>query len=126
MSKIILDTDVLIDLLRGREAARLFLAEATRDAVPCCSVISVAEIHAGMRPAERAPTSALLDALLIVPVTRTIAEWAGQFKARTSLRRLELADCLIAATAFTEAAPLATGNVRDYPMPEITVVPVRR
>ena len=126
MSKVILDTDVLIDLLRGREATQAFLVEATRDAVPCCSVISVAEISAGMRPAERGPTSALFDALVVVPVTREIAELAGQFKARTKIRRLELADCLIAATAFTEGAALATRNVRDYPMPEITVLPARR
>ncbi len=63
MSKVLLDTDVLIDLLRGREAARAFLLEATSHSVPCCSVISVAEIHAGMRPEESEPTAALLDGL---------------------------------------------------------------
>jgi len=125
MSKIVLDTDVLIDLLRGRKATQGFLAEATRHAVPCCSVISVAEIYAGMRPSESASTAALLDALVIVPVTREIAELAGRFKARTRIRRLELADCLIAASAVTEQAPLATGNAKDYPMPEVTVVPAR-
>jgi len=126
MSKIILDTDVLIDLLRGRSATRVFLLEVTRQAVPCCSVISVAELHAGMRPAESVPTAALLDALVIIPVTREIAERAGQFKARTRTRRLELADCLIAATAFTEGASLATGNVKDYPIAELTVLAARR
>jgi len=126
MSKILLDTDVLIDLLRGRNDTHAFMVEATRHAVPCCSVISVAEIHAGMRPAESASTTALLDALVIVPVSRQIAEVAGQFKARARIRRLELADCLIAATAFTEGASLATGNVRDYPMPEVTVLRARR
>ena len=87
MSKILLDTDVLIDLLRGRSDTHAFLVEATRHAVPCCSVISVAELHAGMRPAESASTTALLDALVIVPVSRQIAEVAGQFKARARIRR---------------------------------------
>ena len=126
MSKIILDTDVLIDLLRGRSATRVFLLEVTRQAVPCCSVISVAELHAGMHSAESVPTAALLDALVIIPVTREIAERAGHFKARTRTRQLELADCLIAATAFTEGASLATGNVKDYPIPELTVLAARR
>jgi predicted nucleic acid-binding protein len=36
-----------------------------------------------------------------------------------------LADCLIAATVFVEGAALATGNVKDYPMPEITVIKAR-
>jgi predicted nucleic acid-binding protein len=44
------------------------------------------------------------------------------FKRREKHRRLELADCLIAATAFAEGATLATGNTKDWPMPEITVV----
>jgi predicted nucleic acid-binding protein len=52
MSKVVLDTDVLIDLLRGRGAAKVFLQEMTAQSVPCCSVISVAEIYAGMRSEE--------------------------------------------------------------------------
>jgi hypothetical protein len=125
VSKVVLDTDVLIDLLRGREATRSFLIEVTRDAVPCCSTISVAEVCAGMRPDEEDSTMALLDGLVVVPVTRAIAEVAGRFKRTSRARRLELADCLIAATALVESAALATGNVKDYPMREITVLPAR-
>jgi predicted nucleic acid-binding protein len=126
MSKVLLDTDVLIDLLRGRAATKAFLLEATGQSVPCCSVISVAELGAGMRTAEEGPTSALLDSLVIFPVTREIAEVAGRFKRTTRNRRLELADCLIAATAVVEGAAVATRNVRDYPMPEVTLMPARR
>jgi predicted nucleic acid-binding protein len=126
MSKVVIDTDVLIDLFRGRQVARAFLLEITRRAVPCCSVVSVAELCAGMRPAEEESTRTLLDTLVIVPVTREIAEVAGRFKRTTRSRRLELADCLIAATAFMEGAVIATGNTKDYPMPEITVLEARR
>ena len=126
MSRVLLDTDVLIDLLRGRDATRAFLFEVTRDSVPCCSVISVAEICARMRPAEEEATTALLNGLVIFPVTRQIAELAGRFKRTSRSRRLELADCLIAATAFFERAPIATGNVGDYPMAEVTVLAARR
>jgi len=56
MSRVVLDTDVLIDVLRGRAPARAFLLRITDHAIPCCSVISVAEIHAGMRAAEHART----------------------------------------------------------------------
>jgi predicted nucleic acid-binding protein len=126
MSKVILDTDVLIDLLRGREAVRVFLREVSEHSIPCCSVISVAEIFAGMRPEESELTASLLDGLVIFPVTRQIAETAGLFKRRSKSRRVELADCLIAATGLVEGASLATGNVKDYPMPEIAVLPARR
>jgi len=125
MSKVVIDTDVLIDLLRGRAAAQALLLRVTGHAIPCCSVISVAEIHAGMHVQERARTTALLDSLVLLDVTRSVAELAGHFKQRERARRLELADCLIAATAVTEAAALATGNVRHYPMPELTLVPTR-
>jgi len=125
VSKVVIDTDVLIDLLRGRATAQALLLRVTEHAIPCCSVISVAEIHAGMRPQERARTAALLDSLVLLDVTRPVAELAGQFKRRERARRLELADCLIAATAVTEAAALATGNARDYPMPELTLVHTR-
>ena len=125
MNKAVLDTDVLIDLLRGREATRAFLHDLAAHAVPCCSTIAVAEIHAGMRQEETARTTDLLDGLVILPVTREIAEVAGHFKRRSKSRRLELADCLIAATAYVEGALLATGNVKDYPMEEISVLPAR-
>jgi hypothetical protein len=118
-----LDTDVLIDLLRGREATRAFLQEIAARSIPCCSTVSVAELYVGMRPEEEAPTGVLLDGLAIFPVTREIAEVAGRFKQRARGRSAELADCIIAATAFIEGATLATGNVKHYPMPEITLLP---
>ena len=55
-------------------------------------------------------------------MTRQIAERAGRFTARTRRRRLELADCLIAATAFTEEASRATGHEKDYPIPSVRMV----
>ena len=126
MSKVVLDTDVLIDFLRGREETRGFLHDLAGHSVPCCSVISVAEIYAGMRPEETTSTADLLDGLVILPVTREIAETAGHFKRRSKSRRLELADCLIAATALVEGASVATGNAKDYPMAEITVLQARK
>nr|MBI3614848.1 type II toxin-antitoxin system VapC family toxin [Nitrospirota bacterium] len=126
MSKVVLDTDVLIDVLRGRQATKVFIEELTDRMIPCCSVVSVAELYAGMRPEESEVTAELLDGLVIFPITRSIAEVAGHFKNRARQRRLELADCLIAATAFLEGASVATGNAKDYPMPEITVLPTPR
>ena len=122
MSKLLLDTDVLIDLLRGRHATRRLLARETQQAIPCCSVISVAELAAGLRAGEESATEALVNALVIVPVTKEIAEVAGRFKRTSRRRTLELADCLIAASAFVEGATLLTGNVKDYPMSEVNVV----
>ena len=125
MSNVPLDTDILIDILKGRVAVLTFLFDLTDHAVPCCSVISVAELYAGMRPEEKGVTDILLDALVIVTVGQEIAEVAGRFTQREKNRRLELADCLIAATAFVEGATLATGNTKNYPMSESTVIDPR-
>ena len=68
MSKLVLDTDILIDLLRGRHATRRFLADATQHAAPCCSVIAVAELAAGMRADEESAMEALVHVRVVVPV----------------------------------------------------------
>jgi predicted nucleic acid-binding protein len=116
---VLLDTDVLINLLRGREKARLFIEKAASDGVVGCSVITVAEIYAGMKAHEKERTDALLDGLEIIEVTRSIAEKAGIYKANTKGHALELDDCIIAATAFYMKATLATGNGKHYPMKDI-------
>ena len=116
MKNVLLDTDVLINFLRGREKARDYLASVIDEADVCCSAVAVAEIHAGMKEHERTKTTELLDSLTIVDLTRDIAEKAGAYKRTLRSRDLELDDCIIAATAFIKHAMLATGNVKHYPM----------
>lgn len=140
----LLDTDILIDLLRGTKEARDFLFSLPADSLYFCSAITVAEIHSGMREGEIQKTTDLINSLVVLPVTREIAEMAGKFKrenkggamsqqkkrpgqeveySETSQKlggfELELDDCLIAATAVFEGLELATRNKRPYPMPEV-------
>lgn len=124
MSSILLDTDILINLLRGNRAARDFIADNLEENELLCSVITVAEIWAGMRPHEELSTSRLVDSLKVVDVNRTMAMKAGSFKGTTKSHSLELDDCMIAATAFCTGATLATGNGKHYPMKEVRIVVV--
>lgn len=125
MSRLLLDTDILINLLRGKEQAREFLVSRMEEDELCCSVITVAEIATGMRPHEEAATRRLLDTLSILEVSRAVAEKAGRYKGTTKSRALELDDCLIAATAFHADASLATGNAKHYPMNDIRTIVVK-
>ena len=125
MSSILLDTDILINVLRGNEAARDFIGKTLEESELTCSVITIAEIWAGMRPHEEQATRRLVDSLRAVEVSRTIAEKAGSFKGATRSHLLELDDCLIAATAYCTGAALATGNGKHYPMEEIRKIIVR-
>ena len=122
MPSVVIDTDILIHFLRGNENARRFLRSVAEEATPCCSIITVAEIHAGMRQSEKKATQELLDSLIILPITREIAELAGRLKQTTRQMRLQLDDCLIAATAMVEDATLATGNRRHYPFKSLPLL----
>jgi len=124
MNKILIDTDVLINFLRGREKTREYLASVLDKADVCCSTVTVAEIHAGMKEHERIKTMELLNSLIIIEVTRDIAEKAGSYKRTIRSHGLELDDCLIAATAFIKHALLATGNAKHYPMADIKKIVV--
>ena len=124
MKNILVDTDILINFLRGREKAGDFLSALLDEATVCCSVITVAEIFAGMKEPERKKTEELLDSLNIIAIDRKIAEKAGSYKNRIKSHKLEMDDCLIAATAFSENALLATGNGKHYPMTDIEKIVV--
>lgn len=124
MRAVLVDTDVLINFLRGKDKAREFFLSEAAESVVYCSVITVAELHAGMLPHEAYKTESLLDGLHIVEVTREIAEKAGSYKRAIKRQQIELMDCLIAATAHATSAVLATGNAKHYPMPDIEILTV--
>ena len=119
MKKVLVDTDILINFLRGREGARDYLLSGLEDSTLYCSAITVAEIHAGMKEHEKERTTELIDGLNIIDVTRQIAEKAGAYKRNEKKQSLDLDDCFIAATAFIKGAVLATCNAKHYPMRDI-------
>jgi hypothetical protein len=120
----LLDTDILIDLLRGRGEARAFLGryEATAEP-PVISVVSVSELWAGMRKGEESATGALLAALRKTPLSEEIALAAGNMlRIYRRSHGTELGDALIASTAVELGATLITRNIKHYPMPAVTVL----
>jgi predicted nucleic acid-binding protein len=115
MNDALIDTDVLIDFLRGQQqATRLVLALDT-----CyVSSISVAELYAGVRNNKELPAlRALLDDVSILAVDGAIAARAGELKAAFyPSHGLGLPDALIAATAKIQGLSLLTLNVKHFPM----------
>ncbi len=119
MAKYLLDSDVLIWLLRGRQATLQRLESL--DGPFGISVISRAEIWAGAREAEHQQIEALFLSLTTYPVEARIADKAGAFLRHYQRHGhgLELPDALIAATAVVHELLLVTYNTAHFPMPEL-------
>jgi predicted nucleic acid-binding protein len=102
MSKALLDTDVLIDHMRGYRRLRT--------AGLAVSVITRAELYAGSEREEPA-VEALLAKLEEFQVDAAIARRAGRIQHTTGLK---IADALIAATALEHDLDVMTRNRRHF------------
>ena len=117
--KLLVDTDILIDYLRGQAEAVRFVTEYADHIV--ISTMSVAELFAGVRgeahEAEQRALEDFLELFAILPVTATVAKTGGIYRRDYGASHgVGLADATIAATAFATEATLKTLNVRHYPM----------
>lgn len=113
---VLLDTTVLIDVLRGDEPAVEYLLGLGE--VPTCSEVTRVEVLRGLRSAERGHAERLFLRLRWAPVDEAVARAAGDIgrRLRRSHARLGVADLIIAATAEELGMELATTIVRHFPM----------
>jgi predicted nucleic acid-binding protein len=118
MTRILLDSTVLIDALRGRPAADQLRAMRRAGDEPWVCAISVEEIWRGVKPAEGPTVRRLFGGLRTAPLGVAEGERAGTWRHTFADQGVTLhqADCLIAAAAVGIDADLATGNPDDYPM----------
>lgn len=122
--RLLLDTSVLIDALRGRGAGtRLRDLRASGAPVPWICAINVEELYRGVREPEEATLGRFLGGLRLAPLGVEEAELAGRWRRDFARRGVTLgqADCLIAAAAVGIGAQLATGNPRHFPMDGLVV-----
>ena len=120
---LVLDTTVLIDALRGRPAADRVRELLGAGELLLTTAVNVEEIVRGLRESERPAADSLLTGLRVLPIRRPEAERAGRWRREHAQRGITLhqADCLIAAATVGVAGRLATANVKDFPMPELSV-----
>ena len=119
----ILDTDVIIWILRKDAVIISAVARLTHKGAGALSTISVAEIYKNIFPSEVGSAEELFDEHEVISVSREIARDAGyywqQFHKR--LATLSLADCIVAATAKIHRGILLTLNTRHFPMTDIEI-----
>jgi predicted nucleic acid-binding protein len=115
---VLVDSDVLIEIMRGRDAAMIerWAELAESDDVVLCSPVSVAELWRGARRREHKALSDLFGALLCVPVDTETGRRAGEYlRIYHKSHAVELGDALIAAAAAQNRAALGHGigsNIR--------------
>ena len=122
--KLLLDTSVLIDVLRGRKDRKLLLRQLISEGHSLSTtVLNVAELYAGMRAEEEARTEEFLGGLDCLELQASAARLAGRLKStwQKKGRTLTLSDTIIAALAIEERCVLLTDNRKDFPMRELSV-----
>lgn len=114
------DTSVLVDYLRGVEAARDLLTTAFdhRQVVVAGSALTRIELAVGVRPHERRRTEALVAAIRWLAVNDAVVEDAESLAHHYGPAHsgIDAVDYCVAATARVHELQLWTLNVRHFPM----------
>jgi predicted nucleic acid-binding protein len=124
MKNVLIDSDIIIEILRGNiQIASLVKKMWQKGSQFSYSPITVAEVRAGMRPAEKKVTMDLFESMECITIDTSIAEKAGEYlQAYRRSQGVELGDALIAATAFVDHSELLTLNRKHYPMSDIKLI----
>ena len=124
--RLLLDTDVLIDFLRGQPQAVQLLEDT--DCEFHVSAVSVAELYVGVRDGrEREVLDQLVGLLRTIEISTEIAQQAGLWRREYGKSHgTGILDALIAACADASQIPLATLNVKHFPMLPHVSAPYRK
>jgi len=106
----LLDTNILIDVLRGEEVA---LAWLEKQPSPKISVITWIEVLVGCRDEEADSVQAWLQVFPCLSVDAGISRETVRIR---RLHGLKVPDAIILATARSLQLTLATRNSRDFPL----------
>ena len=117
MQAVLIDTDIAIDYLRGESSAKDLILPLWKGSKAYLSILTVYELHAGMRENEREDTENFINACNIESITIEIAQKGGEIYRHYRRQGITLTstDCLINATAIVKGHKIATRNKEHYP-----------
>lgn len=125
--KYIIDTDVIIDFLRGFAPAVKFIEKNMANKSCFLSTITIAELYAGVREKERQTLDQFISLFTYVELNQAIAEMGGLFRRDYGKsHHVGLADAIIAASSKLSNARLVTLNKKHYPMLSDVLVPYKK
>lgn len=115
MARILIDTNIFIDLLTGVHQATLELSNYD---LPAISVITYMELMAGAvaRPTEQPILDAVLKEFTILQLDQQTIEQAIEIRGNSLAvgPKVKMPDAIIGATARVHNIPLVTRNPRDF------------
>jgi predicted nucleic acid-binding protein len=109
VGRVLLDTNILIDYLKGIESAR---EEIRRYERPLISAITWMEVMVGTPVNEESKVRPFLERFTQIAIDKAVAEKAVAIRRESGLR---LPDAIIWASAQCEEALLITRNSKDFP-----------
>ncbi len=112
----LLDSCILIDLMRRSPSAERAVSSATEQPFVCA--VSSMELYSGARTQrEEGDIDALMGLYRMVPIEPILFQRAGAFlRHYRASHGVDVADALVAATAEHHGLKLATLNVKRFPM----------
>ncbi|MBM3211557.1 type II toxin-antitoxin system VapC family toxin [Candidatus Poribacteria bacterium] len=122
--KLLIDTDILIDSLKGIKAAKDLLR--TKEIDLFCSILSKKELlsKSGLRESERKRIVSLLSRMKVLRVDDDINRKYESLIKKYGENPDLIADYIIAATAWSKKLPLLTRNKKHFEhIQEITLTP---
>ena len=123
--KLIVDTDIIIDYLKGVKPARELFK--SKDIVIYCSILSKKELlsKVGLSDSERKKIMNLISRLKVLKIDNDINQKYMLLINRYGERQSSIVDYLIAATAWAKNLPLLTRNIKYFKkIKEIKLSPV--
>lgn len=119
----LLDTDVLIWLIRGNQNIIESIDKIVNKRSVYISTISIAEVYKNIFPSEIINSDECIYRHGIIALDDYMAKQSGLYwrDFNKKLKNLSITDCMIAATAKINGLSILTLNTRHFPMTDIKV-----
>lgn len=114
IKRFFIDSDILIDFLRGFKETQNFLFRLRNEGKLLISVINVVEVYSGKEirdEKKRKVIDGFISEFEIISLDENLAKVAGEIRANY---QLPFADAIVAATAIKMESILVTKNIKHF------------
>jgi len=118
---VVIDTDILVDMLRGLDRAVTFIAELEKNLTLSTTIINAFELYYGAYKSKKKSQNLeaarkLLERIIVLKMSLKSAEKAGQIYAELEAKGqpIGIRDAMVGAIALTRGCTLVTRNTVHF------------